>query len=104
MLINDLVIEEIKLPETFVVGYPIETLPNSYKDYKNSMKHKRKLMSLEDFIIYIGIEEQNKTRDKAERAKELSSKVNVVEKIPRPKFNRPKKENHRTKPNSSNKV
>ena len=42
------------------------------------MKHKRKQMSLEDVIIHIRIEEQNKTRDKAERAKGLSSKENVV--------------------------
>ena len=61
-------------------------------------------MSLQDVIIHIRIEEQNKTRDKAERAKELFSKENVVEDIPRPKFNRPKRQNPRTKPNSSNKV
>ena len=61
-------------------------------------------MSLEDVIIHIRIEEQNKTRDKVERAKELSSKANVVEERPRPKFNRPKRQNPRTKPNSSNKV
>ena len=36
-------------------------------------------MSLEDVIIHIRIEEQNKTRDKAERTKELSSKENVVD-------------------------
>ena len=40
------------------------------------MKQKRKQMSLEDVIIHIRIEEQNKTRDKTERSKELSSKEN----------------------------
>ena len=41
MLINELVTEDIKLPEPFVVGYlNYETLPDSWKDYKNSMKHK----------------------------------------------------------------
>ena len=63
MLVNDLVIEDIKLPEPFVDGYLIETLLDSWKDYKNSMKHKRKQMSLEDVIIHIRIEEKNKTRD-----------------------------------------
>ena len=87
MLVNDLVTEDIKLPQPFMAGYLIETLPYSWKDYKNSMKHKRKQMSLEDVIIHIKIEEQNKTRDKAERAKELSSKANLVEERPRPKFN-----------------
>ena len=61
-------------------------------------------MSLEDVIIHIRIEEQNKAREKVERVKELSSKANLVEERPRPKFNRPKRQNLRTKPNSSNKV
>ena len=67
------------------------------------MKHKKKQMSLEDVVIHVRIEEK-KTRDKAKRAKELSSKENVVEEIPRPKFNRPERQNTRTKPNSSNKI
>ena len=50
MLINDLVIEDIKLLEHFVAGYLIETLPNYWIDYKNSMKHKRKQMSLEKML------------------------------------------------------
>ena len=61
-------------------------------------------MPLEHVIIHIRIEEQNKTRDKVERAKELSSKANVVEERLRPKFNRPKRQKPRTKPNSSNNV
>ena len=59
MLINDLVIEDIKLLEPFVSYYLIEILLDSWKDYKNSMKHKRKQMSLKDVIIHIRIEEQN---------------------------------------------
>ena len=104
MLVNYRVIEDINLHELFVAGYLIETLPDSWKDYKNSMKQKMKQMSLKDVIIHIRIEEQNKTRDKAKRAKELSSKANVVEERPRPKSNRPKRQNPKTKPNSSNKV
>ena len=59
LLINDLSIEYIKLPAPFVAGYLVETIPESWKDYKNNMKHKRKHMSLEDVIIHIKIEEQN---------------------------------------------
>ena len=61
-------------------------------------------MSLEDIVIHIRIEEQNKTRDKAERAKELSSKANVAKERSRPKNNNRKRQNPRTKPNTSNKV
>ena len=42
LLINDLAIEDIKLPEPFVASYLVETLPESWRDYKNNMKHKRK--------------------------------------------------------------
>ena len=56
MLITGLVIEDIKSSEPFIVGYLIDTLPDSWKDYKNSMKHKRRQMSLEDVIIHIRME------------------------------------------------
>ena len=81
LLINDLAIEGIKLLESFVASYLVETLPESWKDYKNNIKHNRKKVSLEDVIIHIRIEEQNRNRDNIniEKAKELSSKANVVE-------------------------
>ena len=103
-MINDLAIEDIKLPKPFVVGYLVETLPESWKDYKNNMKHKRKQMSLEDVIIHIRIEEQNQNRDDVKKAKELSSKANVLEEKPKPKNNRSRKQNSRTKPNATNKI
>ena len=34
LFINDLAIKYIKLPKPFVVGYLVETLPESWKDYK----------------------------------------------------------------------
>ena len=66
------------------------------------MKHKKKEMSLKDVIIHIRIEEQNRNRDNVDKAKELSSKANVVEE--KPKNNMSRKQNYRTKPNASNKV
>ena len=75
LLINDLAIENIKLLETFVAGYLVETFPKSWKDYKNNMKHKKKQMSLKDVIIHIRIEEQNWNMGNVEKAKELSFKA-----------------------------
>ena len=98
LLINDLAIEDIKLPEPFVAGYLVETFLESWKDYKNNMKHKRKQMFLEDVIIHIKIEEQNRNRDNAEKVKELSSKANIVEEKPKPKNNRFRKQNSRNIP------
>ena len=68
------------------------------------MKHKRKQMSLESVIIHIRIDEQNRNRDNVKKANELSSKTNVVEEKPKPKNNRSRKQNFKTKPNASNKV
>ena len=87
-----------------MAGHLIETLPNSWKDYKNNIKHKRKQMSLEDVILHIRIEEQNWNKDKVEKVKELSSKAKVVEEKPKPKNNRSRKQNFMTKPNAKNKV
>ena len=63
-----------------------------------------KQMSLEEVIIYIRIEEQNRNRDNVEKAKKLSSKANVLEEKSKPKNNRSIKQNSKTKPNASNKV
>ena len=84
--------KDVKLPEPFVVGYLVKTLLKSWKDYKNNMKHKRKQMSLEDVIIHIRIDKQNRNKDNVEKAKELSSKANVVvEEKSKPKNNRSRK-------------
>ena len=63
MLLNNLRDDEINLLEAFVTGCLIAQLPESQKGYKNSMKRKRKQMSLKDVIIHIQIKEQNKKKD-----------------------------------------
>ncbi|KAM7475436.1 hypothetical protein LguiB_022679 [Lonicera macranthoides] len=79
MLLNNLQNGHITLPEAFIVGCLIEKLPDSWKDYKNNMKHKRKQMSLADVAIHIRIEEQNRKRDMSSLSKEFQSKVNIIE-------------------------
>ena len=71
VLIDDLKNENITLLEAFITGALIEKLPDSRKDYKKELKHKRKQMNLEDVIIHIRIEEKNKEREKTERARSL---------------------------------
>ncbi|KAK3009756.1 hypothetical protein RJ639_014456 [Escallonia herrerae] len=67
------------LPEPFVTGSLIKKLPGSWSDYKSMMKHKRKEMTLEDVIVHIRIEEKNRSREKAAKAKEFTSKANLIE-------------------------
>ena len=67
VLIDDLKNKNITLLEAFSAGALIEKLPDSWKDYKKELKHKRKQMNLEDVIIHFRIEEKNKERVKTEK-------------------------------------
>ena len=88
-----------------VARYLIETLLDFWKDYKSNMKQKKKKKNVPwKCHNHIRIEKHNKNGDKAEKAKELSSKANVVEDKPKPKNNRSRKQNWKTKPNSKNNV
>uniref|UniRef100_A0A2N9GX20 CCHC-type domain-containing protein n=1 Tax=Fagus sylvatica TaxID=28930 RepID=A0A2N9GX20_FAGSY len=57
----------------------IEKLPSSWKEFKNYLKHKRKEMKLEDLIVRLRIEEDNRTSEKAMWNQSIESKANVVE-------------------------
>lgn len=107
-LVNKLKNEDVDLPETLVCGSLIEKLPKSWKDYKNNVKHKRKQMSLEDLILHIRIEEKNYMQDKVIKAKEISSKANVIEGKSSKHYNKSKfsnaKHDNRSQPKHENKL
>ncbi|KAH1107292.1 hypothetical protein J1N35_011060 [Gossypium stocksii] len=46
--------------ESFQVATIIEKLPLAWNDFKNYLKHKRKEMSVEDLIVKLQIEEENR--------------------------------------------
>ncbi|KAK2998418.1 hypothetical protein RJ639_024094, partial [Escallonia herrerae] len=79
LVVVELSKEEMPPLEPFVTGSLIEKLPESWSDYKSMMKHKRKDMTLEDVIVQIRIEEKNKSCEKATKAKEFTSKANLIE-------------------------
>ncbi|KAK2999522.1 hypothetical protein RJ639_024627, partial [Escallonia herrerae] len=79
LVVVELSKEEMPPLEPFVTGSLIEKLPESWSDYKSMMKHKRKDMTLEDVIVQIRIEEKNKSREKATKAKEFTLKANLIE-------------------------
>ena len=57
----------------------IEKLPPAWKDSKNYLKHKRKEMSMEDLVIRLHIEEDNRESEKKEAHSSNKAKVNFVE-------------------------
>ncbi|XP_042414978.1 uncharacterized protein LOC122004111 [Zingiber officinale] len=60
LIMHDLDAEGMKLNESFKVATVIEKLPPLWKDFKNYLKHKQKEMGLEDLILRLRIEEDNR--------------------------------------------
>lgn len=65
--------------ETFQVAAIIEKLPPTWIDFKNYLKHKRKEMSVEDLIVRLRIEEDNKIAQKKGYGGSNYAKANVLE-------------------------
>ena len=64
MIIHEIHVEGMVLSEIFQVAAFIEKLPPAWKDFKNYLKHKRKEMSMEDLVVRLRIDEDNKGFDK----------------------------------------
>ncbi|KAK3021331.1 hypothetical protein RJ639_047074 [Escallonia herrerae] len=64
LILNDIHAEGMVLGESFQVAALIEKLPPTLKDFKNYLKHKRKEMKLEDLIVRLRIEEDNRQSEK----------------------------------------
>ncbi|GJS66716.1 retrovirus-related pol polyprotein from transposon TNT 1-94 [Tanacetum coccineum] len=80
VLIPEIHAEGMTVSETFQVAAIIEKLPPSWVDFKNYLKHKRKEMSVEDLIVRLRIEEDNKLAQKNTYAPD-SAKANMVEHV-----------------------
>ena len=52
--------EGMNLPEIFQVAIIVEKLPHAWRDFKNYLKHKCKELKLEDLIVRLRIEEDNR--------------------------------------------
>ncbi|GKB43094.1 pol polyprotein [Tanacetum coccineum] len=78
VLLHDIHAEGMILSETFQVAAIIEKLPPSWVEFKNYLKHKRKEMSVEDLVVRLRIEEDNKLAQKDTYTPD-SAKANMVE-------------------------
>ncbi|CAM8926303.1 unnamed protein product [Rhodiola kirilowii] len=77
LIMHEMDSEGIKVNEPFQVASVIEKLPSGWKDFKNYLKHKRKEMSMEDLVIRLKNEEDNRSSDK--RLRLSTGRANVVE-------------------------
>ena len=78
VILHEIHSEGMVLSEAFQVAAIIEKLPPGWKDFKNYLKHKRKEMNVEELIVRLRIEEDNR---RSEKRGSFQSKVkaNVVE-------------------------
>ncbi|KAK3008905.1 hypothetical protein RJ639_013202 [Escallonia herrerae] len=79
LILHDIHVEGMVLGEYFQVAALIEKLPPTWKDFKNYLKHKRKEMKLEDLIVRLRIEEDNRQSEKKAGNYHQKAKENVVE-------------------------
>ncbi|RVW13910.1 Retrovirus-related Pol polyprotein from transposon TNT 1-94 [Vitis vinifera] len=99
VILHEIHAEGMMLSETFQVAAIIEKLPPAWKDFKNYLKHKRKEMSIEDLIIRLRIEEDNRRSEKKGAHTLNEAKANFVEHGHKsvdcrlPKKNKPKEAN-----------
>ncbi|XP_073057051.1 uncharacterized protein [Primulina eburnea] len=70
--------EGMTLSESFQVAAIVEKLPPAWKDFKNYLKHKRKEMNVEELIVRLRLEEDNKSSERR-LFSPVDAKANVVE-------------------------
>ena len=80
LIIHDLHAEGMILNEPFQVRAIIENLPLSWRDFKNYLKHKLKEMKLEELIVRLRIEEDNrKSERRVASGQGMHAKANIIE-------------------------
>ncbi|CAN1185666.1 Retrovirus-related Pol polyprotein from transposon TNT 1-94, partial [Linum perenne] len=78
-LTAEVLAEGMKMCEVLQANVLIEKLPESWSDYKNKLKHKKRDLSLEELVGHMKIEEANRQKDKALLLKSHTMKANIVE-------------------------
>ncbi|KAL0419144.1 UNVERIFIED_CONTAM: hypothetical protein Sradi_1327900 [Sesamum radiatum] len=79
MILHDLHAEGMKLSESFQVAAMIEKLPPLLKDFKNYLKYKQKEMGLEDLIVRLRIEKDNRLSEMKFEKVQIEAKANLLQ-------------------------
>ncbi|XP_075499179.1 uncharacterized protein LOC142537556 [Primulina tabacum] len=78
VILQEIHSEKMTLSESFQVAAIVEKLPPVWKDFKNYLKHKCKEMNVEELIVRLRIEEDNKSSERR-LFSPVAAKANVVE-------------------------
>ncbi|PHU28177.1 Plant UBX domain-containing protein 7 [Capsicum chinense] len=79
VIIHDLLAEGLIVNDVFQVAAIVEKLSALWKDFKNYLKHKRKEMTIEDLIVRLRIEEDNKAAERRSKENSTMSGVHIIE-------------------------
>ncbi|PHU06076.1 hypothetical protein BC332_26898 [Capsicum chinense] len=79
VIIQDLLAEGLIVNDAFQVAAIVEKLPPLWKDFKNYLKHKRKEMTVEDLIVRLRIEEDNKAAARRSKGNSTMNGAHNVE-------------------------
>lgn len=79
VILHDIHAENMSVSESFQVAAIIEKLPPMWRDFKNYLKHKRKEMNIEELVVRLRIEEDNRSSEKRVGDSIPQAKANVVE-------------------------
>ncbi|KAK3043138.1 hypothetical protein RJ639_000027 [Escallonia herrerae] len=79
LILHDIHAKGMILGVSFQVAALIEKLSLTWKDFKNYLKHKSKKIKLEDLIVGLWIEEDNRQSEKKADNYHQEAKANVVE-------------------------
>ncbi|KAF3650371.1 putative protein-like [Capsicum annuum] len=79
VIIHDLLAEGLIVNDVFQVATIVEKLPPLWKDFKNYLKHKRKEMTVEDLIVRLLIEEDNKAAERRSKGNSTINGAHIVE-------------------------
>ena len=79
VILHEIHAEGMVLSESFQVVTIIEKLLPNWKNFKNYLKHKRKEMKLEDLIVRLRIEKDNRVSEKKVGNHSMESKAHVIE-------------------------
>ncbi|XP_077221650.1 uncharacterized protein LOC143855418 [Tasmannia lanceolata] len=77
-LVHDILVERMTISDQFQVAAVIDKLPPSWKEFRNSLLHKTKELSMEGLLVRLRIEEENRNQDKKEGNTENVTNVNAI--------------------------
>ncbi|XP_077222219.1 uncharacterized protein LOC143856067 [Tasmannia lanceolata] len=77
-LVHDILAKGMTISEQFQVAVVIDKLPPSWKEFRNSLLHKTKELSMEGLLVRCRIEEENRNQDKKEGNTENVTNVHAI--------------------------